>query len=348
MSNLIQKIHIENFQTHKDLTIDFGKEITSITGPSDRGKSAIIRALIWVITNRPNGDSFIRYGADECRVTVTVGEHTIQRIKGKKRNCYILDDIEFKALKTDVPIEVQKIFNVSDNNIQAQFDPIFWFSATGGEVARNLNQIVNLDIIDFVLTELQSKFRQNKSEQDVINDLINEQKRILTDAKNIETISGIIRRIENISEEDRKNKIKEQTLQEYISDVCNLKKILEQATMWRKVYDQFEETACKYIANIQNTHGLQKLVANIEQIDRQATVNQIPQNIIVVIDKIYELNNSLKKARNSWKTLKNLVEDVGDINVCIDERNKEAQQIELKLHKILDNNVCPLCGRSKK
>ena len=60
----------------------------------------------------------------------------------------LFDGIEYKAIKTDVPEDIDKIFNINSNNIQQQFDNIFWFSETAGEVGRNLNSIVNLDIID--------------------------------------------------------------------------------------------------------------------------------------------------------------------------------------------------------
>ena len=52
---MITKIEIKNFQSHKDTMIDFDKGINSICGESDNGKTAIIRAIRWVIENRPLG-----------------------------------------------------------------------------------------------------------------------------------------------------------------------------------------------------------------------------------------------------------------------------------------------------
>ena len=120
----IKSLDIKNFQAHKELHLDLGKNIVTITGESDRGKSAILRSLIWLATNRPSGDDFIRYGTNECAVKAIVDGHTIERVKGKKTNSYILDGVEYKALKTDVPEEIAKILNIDKNNIQQQFDPI--------------------------------------------------------------------------------------------------------------------------------------------------------------------------------------------------------------------------------
>lgn len=55
------KLRIQNFQAHKDTTIEFDC-ITTIVGPSDIGKSAVLRALKWVAKNEPKGTSFVRDG----------------------------------------------------------------------------------------------------------------------------------------------------------------------------------------------------------------------------------------------------------------------------------------------
>lgn len=44
------KLRIQNFQAHKDTTIEFDR-ITTIVGPSDTGKSAVLRAFKWVEKN---------------------------------------------------------------------------------------------------------------------------------------------------------------------------------------------------------------------------------------------------------------------------------------------------------
>lgn len=56
------KLRIQNFQAHKDTTIEFDRITTIVGGPSDTGKSAVLRALKWVVKNEPKGTSFIRDG----------------------------------------------------------------------------------------------------------------------------------------------------------------------------------------------------------------------------------------------------------------------------------------------
>jgi DNA repair protein SbcC/Rad50 len=44
----INKVRIENFQSHEDTLMEFHKGLNVITGPSDHGKSAVMRAIKWV------------------------------------------------------------------------------------------------------------------------------------------------------------------------------------------------------------------------------------------------------------------------------------------------------------
>lgn len=159
---MLKAITIRDFQAHRKLTVPLSDTVTTIVGPSDVGKSAIIRALRWVAFNRPVGTAFIRDGADRAEVTVECDGHEIVRGKGKGGNHYIIDGLALGALGNDVPTRVQEILSLSEENFQAQHDAPFWFSETAGEVSRRLNAIVQLDIMDCVLAELVSRLRQQR------------------------------------------------------------------------------------------------------------------------------------------------------------------------------------------
>jgi exonuclease SbcC len=81
---MIERLQIKNFQCHESLKIKLDPKITAIVGPSDVGKSAILRAIRWVATNRPRGDSFIKEDADEAQVTVWTDNGKVCRRKGSE------------------------------------------------------------------------------------------------------------------------------------------------------------------------------------------------------------------------------------------------------------------------
>ena len=89
----IKSLELKNFQSHKNLKIDFSPNVTSIIGPSDVGKSAIIRALRWIVFNRPAGDAFIQHGTKQAEVIIQVEKDTIIRTKGKE-NLYKINVVK--------------------------------------------------------------------------------------------------------------------------------------------------------------------------------------------------------------------------------------------------------------
>lgn len=157
---MFEKIDIKNYQVHKNRTIVFDEHITVITGRTDKGKSAVVRAIRWLATNRPAGNSFIREGADGAGVRLTVDGFGVVRTKREGRNIYAIDKKVFKAFGSGVPTEVETLLNISPINFQRQHDPTFWFSDKPIDVCRNLNAIVNLEIIDRVLQDLGTRKRR--------------------------------------------------------------------------------------------------------------------------------------------------------------------------------------------
>ena len=115
---MIERIQIRNFQKHELLRIKFDPEITAIIGPSDAGKSSILRAIRWVALNRPTGDGFVREGSEEgAQATLWLDGQKIRRTKhGTKENAYELNGDVLRAFGTDVPDEVSNTLKIDEIN----------------------------------------------------------------------------------------------------------------------------------------------------------------------------------------------------------------------------------------
>ena len=150
---MIEVLKLKNFQSHEKSSLEFCGGVNCIVGSSDSGKTALLRALNWVINNRPTGDSFRSHWGGDTVVDIMLDEQLIRRERTKKTNLYLIDSAydpkeEFKAFGTDVPEEVTKVLNFSSLNFQNQMDAPFLLSSGAGEVVRYLNQVVDLDVID--------------------------------------------------------------------------------------------------------------------------------------------------------------------------------------------------------
>lgn len=119
---MIESVKLKNFQSHKENTFSFTKGVNAIVGPSDSGKTAILRALRWLIWNRPLGDAFRSDWGGDTEVTVTVDGQLITRYKHDNKHGYKIGKIDLKAIGTDVPEEVSTILNIDEINLQQQFD----------------------------------------------------------------------------------------------------------------------------------------------------------------------------------------------------------------------------------
>ena len=151
---MLEKISIKNFQSHKATNLELSPTVNTLQGNSDCGKSAVMRALCWLLFN-PAGDYFVSDWAKKgktisapCEVSVVANGHTITRRRDKDFNGYILDGEVFEATRNSVPPSVLDALGLGDVNVQKQLDPPFLLSLSAGDVSRLINSLVNLTRID--------------------------------------------------------------------------------------------------------------------------------------------------------------------------------------------------------
>jgi exonuclease SbcC len=172
---MINKLTMTNFQAHENTTIEFQPGVNVIVGPSDRGKSSIIRALQLIFFNRPGGDAFIRHGAKQCHVEVDLaGGNTISRTRSSVKNEYAVNGAVLKAPGREVPKEVSDVYPIQEINFQGQHDSPFMLSESAGEVGRMLNKMVDLTSIDRSLSYLNGKKRDLSQKIESVRDNIKE------------------------------------------------------------------------------------------------------------------------------------------------------------------------------
>ncbi|SFJ24971.1 AAA family ATPase [Thermoflavimicrobium dichotomicum] len=130
-----KKLVIENFQSHVRTEIDFVPGLNVFVGPSDSGKSAILRALRWVLFNIPRGFDFKRTGADRCQVTLTLADGTqIVRVRSNSVNRYILVNPEgkeqvFEGFGNSVPQEVLDAHQMKPLKLDQKWEMIVHFGS---------------------------------------------------------------------------------------------------------------------------------------------------------------------------------------------------------------------------
>jgi soluble cytochrome b562 len=111
------------------------------------------RALLWVLTNKPSGASFINWGfsdSDVCEATVVYDGHVVTRRRSRngKVNEYVLDGESLSGFGVNVPDPVKAVLTLDDTNVELQHSSLFMLNESPPEMARRLNKLTNLEDID--------------------------------------------------------------------------------------------------------------------------------------------------------------------------------------------------------
>ena len=169
---MFEKISINNFQSHKATRMELSPTVNTLQGNSDCGKSAVMRALGWLLFN-PAGDYFVSDWAKKgktisapCEVSVVANGHTITRRRDKDFNGYTLDGQVFEATRNSVPPQILEALGLGEVNVQRQLDAPFLLSMSAGDVSRYINSLVNLTRIDKWTVSVNGRGRKLQQDAD--------------------------------------------------------------------------------------------------------------------------------------------------------------------------------------
>ena len=335
----MKNIKIKNFQSHKDTEIQLHPGVNVFNGNSDCGKSSIMRALIWVITNTPNGDGFVSYwaqnkkGKQEEACEVTVDDVTRTRAPGK--NCYTVGSDMFEALRGDVPSQVSKKLNLGGVNIQRQLDGPFMLSNTPGENARMVNELVKLTDIDYASSWVSSESRSCSMKTKGLASDIDRIDSQLKNDDDIESVIDRIQRLDKLSTEisDKEDKYVQLTdaldgivgtrvydIRPLEDSVKRLAQLLDKGTLISSTYNNLKSMYNEY----------QKLLPRMFDDSALPDLKKLERKAALV-----------KELESSVMEINRCLAELGDIEARAAANAKETKELESKLSTM----ACPVCGK---
>jgi len=346
----LDKITAINFQSHKKTELDLHSGVNAITGASDVGKSSIERLVEWVRTNRPTGTAFQSHWAekDGTKGILEFDGIKVARHRSKTKNSYKVGSDEFNVVKTDVPQQVQDFINLDDINIQGQHDRYFLMQDTSGEVARKLNKIANIDIIDFVLSEIDSDIRKSNQDIALINKTIDETTEELEKYKNIDQVEELITKITKLINEQEEMQEAAVSLQNTIEYIKETEEEIEAIDAWLAIENDLTPLI-KIMEELEyaqeRQRSLQTIVDDITELEKhiQTLSDQAgcEKDVEAILDYLKEYNATV----DALRALNRLVLNINSTADSIEELEKKiADGIEQIVQLISKNKICPLCG----
>jgi len=360
----IKSIRLVNFQSHRDTKINFHEGLTVILGQTDQGKSAIIRALKWVLYNEPRGTDFITAGCKHCRVELEMQDGSIIiRERDGQRNRYLLkqsgQEQVFEGFGNSVPLEIVKAHGIpkifidrdatSAVNLAEQLEPPFLISESGSNKAKALGRLVGIHIIDaaqrITLKDLADNQQRHKIlEEEIANlkDELQAYKDIDKLAKKISNLSCIL---DNLKQ--KRNILLKLThlKQELESTNCEIKKyndILRKLDFVEEAEKNIKIVDVLYIKYHYLCQLMKKLTQVANSIESELKLIKATQyltsaeyyydsisSLIEMRDKLANISQNLRKNDKYTKQIKKVLKDTENVYL--------AEKLLLEAAKLLDN-----------
>lgn len=307
----IQKLILENFQSHEYSEFEFSDGLNVFTGESGSGKTSIIRALNWIYENSAkNARRYIRSDKEFCKATIVLSNgYEISRIVEKSPTkgfngyeIYYPDTQERKKTNTkELPV-IQELLGFSklivDNSKTSKDIPINflkqgspWFfvgdANTAPERAKIIGSIYGTQYVDSLSKDLEQELRKN-------NAFVKESEQI---CKDFEEQINCINFIENMKHDlDRSDEL-----------IQKVQIAIERKNKISSLVTQYEQLNSKINALNHFLDESKNVEENFDKINDKINEKlERKSKVLILLKKYQELYQSFSKMQNFIKEIKDI------------------------------------------
>ena len=339
---MIDFLIIRNYQSHRATRLRFVKGVNVFIGKSDKGKSAILRALNWAINNRPMPPKSSHWGGITS-VEVALDNGKVVRKKDDKENIYRIDGKSLKAFGASVPDTVRDLFNMDEINIQGQHNAPFLINDSPGAVGKQLNAVADLDIIDISLSNIASAARKAEQEKGQGKQYLKELEADLGKYADIPAMERDLKAVEALAGQLSGIRDKEQGIRVLLTRITAVQASIDKY----KDLDgleaellELDEKAELLQDKKDKGEDLSVLVFLIQAAKERAENIQYPTQ-----EELLELTIVRDKLEDKSREVKTLGDLIVEIATCARQvkiNDKAAVEFEKEYHELIPD-VCPLC-----
>ena len=358
---MINSINIKNFESHKDTYIELDPGCNIVLGESDEGKSSIVRAIKWNSHNRPQGDGYRSDSLDpknkKDKVKLTEvkidydGTSIVRARDAGSINHYVIDNQEpLKALRSDIPDEIQEITRMKSVNMQTQHpsDQYFLIGDRPGQVAKEFNKVAGLVVMDKASADINSKVRSCNS--------------LIKISKN--EIESRTEEIENTAWVDSAEKLSkklndfELRLNDVRLDCHELNLMIYDIEKTDNEIAEYEdvEEAGKTLRKLKKLNPLisekkyelnelQELILALNNADSELNMTHDINNASTTLKRLNSEQSKITDTRNEIRELCLLTEKIHFNNEDLIWAESNLVESQKEYREIWSNQACPVCHR---
>jgi exonuclease SbcC len=345
---MFEVLIIKNFQSHKRTKIRFTPEINVIAGKSDSGKSSVLRALHWVLYNKPSGDEFRSdWGGDTEVILKLKDGNVIKRHKSDTENYYSLNGEKLKGFGQSIPDEIAKVIPVNDINFQHQLDAPFLLSMKPGPRAKYLDDIVDMQQSYQYVDKAKSKVSALKS--DIKNQKANienlEKKK--DKLEGVEELNQYIKNINKFDDSIESYENMTKNLDYHISEIIKNEKILSSYAHFTdpiKKIQILDECTDEIISLQKDINIIDDLIDDIIKITKKQKILCEFSELENWVKRIEDLIFNIKQIDSTLSIIDDMFIEINVIEEELKhntgEYDKAKQQHDGYIKKL---RFCPLC-----
>lgn len=333
---MLSELQIRGFRRNKVLNIKLGK-VTTLRGASGKGKSSAVWAMKWVATNKPGGYRFINWDGESAAVRFMLEKgKKVTRKKSKRVNYYELDGQRYEAFGAEVPEPIQNVLRLSPINFSSQHEGLFWFSKSAGEVNREMNKIVNLEVIDKTVSNLSRMQREAKVRVQMLEGKLEEYEQVKSKLLFIKEVDKELTGIETA-------KIELEKIEKSLSKLVNLTELVSKHKEIRDLQRQREQEGGLIVQKGRLYGKIRKNYENLlNLVEKAESYKKLKSLKIPDISGILELKSKLNQIIDKRDKLTGLVSRAEGYDGIVFQEQELVEVREIQFKKLMGKR-CPLC-----
>lgn len=345
------QIKIKDFNCIENIELEFKPGFTILQGPSNSGKSSIIKAVENCIFNQ-SGTTNVRQGCKNYSIGIKKDDHTVSLIKGKDTK-YKVDDVVYEKIGVSQLAEVAEALNIRETvlggekvrlNFSKQMSYPFLLDKTPGQLYKFIVDSSESESLSNVLKDISKDIKdldksltQNEAQIDILS---KQQIQLNENLKNADAILEISNKIIDMDIEYQRVEQLTKYKQSHISlsseikrlqaqiasyniniDISNLECVMNDYSSYMSVYNDYKKAKSEYDV----------LLDKIQDYNAKVDLSKLSD--------LYEKHNSVKSLISQYNILNSSISSIRDQILEYDS------EIGIEKNKLSKFKICPLCGK---